>query len=615
MNATAKPVSHPRAELEAAPLPIRQVYGTPQYAARGDILALAFSDGATLYSCEEPGMLRCWDARVGQARSSRFLSDLETNWVFSADGIALATASDDVSLWDVESGELLTTITPPSWVTALALRTAPPRIATGHDDGVVRVWHPEEHRLLHELARHELPISALAFSPDGRLLASAGEDRTIWIWDLERGAPVASLAQHADRICSLLWSADGNVLYSAAWDRTTRVWSIERGEPIILLNSHSEQVTALAVSPDGSLLACADSAPSIHLWDTTTFQEVAVLPEPGDEIRTLAFSPDGALLASGGVDRGIRVWSAKGGQLLMGTSESAIRRAQIAAVDHGRILFHLSSSAELKLWDTVSTSAVTLDLHTRITDHIAVSPDGRWLAAGVDHRVWLRDMRDGSERIFLTRQQGRMAALAFAPDSNMLASASAADGMVWLWDVPSGEPRLVIPLAADACTVDALAFHPGGRLLAAGGVDWLATSGADGAIGIWNIVERQLSALLPRGTAALAFDPTGHWLASASLDRTVTIWDVATTKEVHRLSGHDNAVAAIAFTPDGLWLVSAGLDREIRTWRVETGELVARHTVEAAAEQLLFRGNPPMLYAATLDGSCCQIDLAQLLPS
>ena len=56
---------------------------------------------------------------------------------------------------------------------------------------------------------------------------------------------------------------------------------------------------------------------------------------------------------------------------------------------------------------------------------------------------------------------------------------------VWLWQVPSGEPVLIIPDAADDCSVEALAFQPGGTLLAVAGIDYLATGGNDGQVSLW----------------------------------------------------------------------------------------------------------------------------------
>src|SRR5206468_3183172 len=108
-------------------------------------------------------------------------------------------------------------------------------------------------------------------------------------------------------------------------------------------------------------------------------------------------------------------------------------------------------------------------------------------------------------------------------------AAAGTSGMdVWIWNVEHAEPVLLIPDALDGCVVHALAFHPQGRLLAVGGVDWMATGGSDGAISFWDIHERCEVATFGGGTTALAFRAAGDRLASATLDRTVILWDAQT---------------------------------------------------------------------------------------
>ena len=77
-----------------------------------------------------------------------------------------------------------------------------------------------------------------------------------------------------------------------------------------------------------------------------------------------------------------------------------------------------------------------------------------------------------------------------------------------------------------------------------------------------------------RGVVAVAFRGDGRQLASASLDRTVRLWDPATgTEMMEPLEGHTLAVESVAFSPDGRTLASAGDDRTIRLWSTDTGAL------------------------------------------
>src|SRR5262249_47477919 len=150
---------------------------------------------------------------------------------------------------------------------------------------------------------------------------------------------------------------------------------------------------------------------------------------------------------------------------------------------------------------------------------LAYSPDGRRLAGGIDTAVSLWEAATGRPLAVLDGPEEPVTALAFAPDGLTLASAGASGLAVWLWRVDDGMPVRVVPDARDGCTVEWLAFHPRGRLLAVGGIDWLATGGSDGAVSVWDIEGRHEVATLAGGTTSIAFHPSGKRLAAASLEQ------------------------------------------------------------------------------------------------
>jgi WD40 repeat protein len=156
-------------------------------------------------------------------------------------------------------------------------------------------------------------------------------------------------------------------------------------------------------------------------------------------------------------------------------------------------------------------------------------------------------------------------AVAVAPAAAILAAA--VDRDVLLVSFPEG--RLVARLEGHAGPVNALAFSPDGRFLAAAG----GKPGVDGEIRVWDVAARRARVLTGDHTDALygiAWSPDGKTLAACSYDRLVSLWDVASGQ--HRLlKDHTDAVYAVAFSPDGRRIASVAGDRTVKIWDVEKG--------------------------------------------
>jgi WD40 repeat protein len=614
--------NHPSA---AAASPIHRVFGAVPFRTDGTPVGLAFAPDGGLWSIEEPGVLRLWDPETGRQREWTFLSELETLWAVSPDGRLLASANDEVSLWDVADGQLLQTFSQPSWVTALAFSNDGKRLATGHDDGGVRLWNPAGGELLLEIAGHPRPVSAIAFHPDGTQVASAGEEKLICLWRMSDGELVAMLAGHNDRVPALAWHPQGHRVYSAGWDATVRVWDANTFQPVMLLNSHSGQVTALALSRDGRLLACADSTRSVHVWDTSTLRTLAVLRGHGGEIRCLSFSSDSKLVASGAEDRVlyVRAWEGHPAETRnpserpdarLPIPESQSPAVRLALSPDGTRLATTAGEKALQVWDTTKAEPILQVGEPGALHALAYSPDGRQLAGGgADGHIRLWDAGTGLRSVLLEGANHPVSALAFSADSKLLASASAAAESVWIWDLKRGEPCLLIPDAIDGCTIETVAFHPSGRLLATGGIDWLATGGSDGGVSVWDIADRCEVATFGGGVTAAVFDPTGRFLAVATLARSACVYDLEDRQLMIELLGHDDAVTCVAFSPDGRRLATGSDDRTIRFWDVATGDCVGQTELDTQIKAILFSPDGRSLFTGNGNTSCYQLDVGRLL--
>jgi WD40 repeat protein len=612
MSTLPTDTTHDTAPIRPSPL-VHKVFGEPRFHTDGDVAAVAFAADGTLWSIDEAGSLDAWSAD-GKLLARRFLSDIETLWCFGPGAKLLASGNDDLILWDVSTGQLMGRIGQPSWVTAIAFSSDGKTLASGHDDGTVQFWDVATQKFHGRIQAcpSSAPVSAIAFSPRNDSVATAGEDRVVRLWDTVTHKLLCELVSHTDRVPSLVWSPDGSLLISAGWDTSARVWLPPKSDPVILLNSHADQVQTLAFSPDGKYLACADSDFDIHLWtDPMKGVRGPVLRGHNDEVRCLAFSPDGAKLASAGLDRVIHVWDVREGKLIAGPNLKGRHTVAFIPGTTGRLAS--SGAPQVRVWDVDSGEEVAptnlCPAHT-----VAASPDGKWLAVGgTDHFTQLWNATDGSLAASLEATKPPIGSVSFSADSKFLTHTSPADGLVWIWNCARGAAELILIEAADGCTLEGVAFHPDGKRIAAGGIDYLSTGERDGAVCVWDMPTRDKLFTIDVGVYALAFDPAGKYLAGAGMDDAVYLWDVDSQETVFVLGGHIDKIHTVAFTPDGSYLVSGGDDSTVRVWDVLSGRPLVAREFDSPVQSIAFSPDGKYLFCGNGNTTCYQIEFKKLL--
>jgi WD40 repeat protein len=498
---------------------------------------------------------------------------------FSADGHRVATGGDDgkVRLWDAASftpqGAPLTVGT--QRVTSVEFSPDGHRLASVSGDAV-RLSNAENGQPLGlPLPGHTATVVSVAFSPDGHRLATGGFDNTVRLWDADTAQQIgAPLTGHTATVMGVAFSPDGHRVASASADKTVRLWNLDTGQQVgAPLTGHTAGVNGVAFSPDGRRLASASDDKTVRLWNLDTGQQVgAPLTGHTDAVSSVAFSPDGRHVASGSFDKTVRVWNAVTGQPvgdpLTGHTDEVWG---VAFSPDGRRLASGDSDGGLRIWRMDAAEQLTGLDDVALT--VAFSPDGHRVATGgLDGTVRLWDAGTGEpEGAPLTGHNDSVTSVAFSPDGHRLASASN-DTTVRLWDVDAVKP-FGGPLTGHTDRVTSVAFSPDGHSI--------ASASFDKTVRLWDAnTGKPVGARLTGHTSAVtdvAFSPDGRRLASASDDKTVRLWNVDTGQPIGApLTGHTAAVETVAFSPDGHRLASAGDDRTVRLWDAGTGELLGQ---------------------------------------
>lgn len=612
--------------MESASILVR-VFDKNPMRTESEICSLVFRDPGTIMTIEEDGLLRAWNINTFTEQKKTELESMIPVWKFNHDASQVAGASDFIHLMDVQSGEARWGARSPSWVTCIAFNHEGSILATGHEDGKVRIWNLKSKKPIAEAHLSKLGVSALAFRPDGLELAVATEDCSITILESKNLRQTGKLIGHKDRIPAMVWSPDGGRLYSAGWDTTVRVWNVPEGKPIILLNNHSLQVQAIALSNDGKYLASADSDLLVRIWSTDLYQEVAAAREMDEEIRFLAFSPDSRVIASGGVSH-ITTWDFEPQTQRAFSVHPGMLRNSISVHPFQKELVVLNPGNPPDIWNIESKEEKPIPYGMNNPEDFlafALSKNGNLLAGSFivqslaqpinqpNGTIALWDYHAGKLEEIIDSATAPATSLAFSECGKFLASGGVLATEVCIWDLVAKGPYVQISDAVEGNSISDLTFVPSSNMIAIAGVDWLATSGKDGQVALWDLSSKNLIHKCPMGAFHLATSPDGLLLACALVRKQVLVLNLKTFETVALLGDFQHAINSISFSPDGKILAASSEDQQVRFWSVGEFSHMGTLSLDFRVKGIAFNVDSKHLFVLGNNSYCCQYDIHQFL--
>lgn len=441
------------------------------------------------------------------------------------------------------------------------------RVATGSDDGTIKLWDAVTGQEIETLSPNQGQVNVVDFSPDGTCIASAGSDKTIKIHDVRSGKIFASLEGHENYITALAFTPDGQQLVSVGFDATVKRWESDKWHEVSTFRI-GETVMDVAFSPDGKrLVSCVNSG--IYLWDATTGQELARRDNAVAWAQSVAFSPDGMKIAAAGYGV-VTLWNVELTQKLWtGDGKAGWVRDLSFSPDGARIASTGEIDGLLRVWDVSSGLQIApLAGHGGSVAGVAFSPDGARLASvSSDRTLKLWGARTGEKATSIQAHSTKVHSLAFSNDGARLASVSK-DGTFKLWNVETCQETAVVngvdPRPDESRCV---AFSPNDKYVAFGGADQSVRLN-DGRTG----AELKSFHGHESWICGIAFSPNNKRIVSGGNDQTVRIWDIDSGKELARLQGHSGRVNSVSFSPDGTYVLSASQDGTIRLWDSNSGQ-------------------------------------------
>jgi WD40 repeat protein len=505
--------------------------------------------------------------------------------------IAVGCMDGSIRLYELPSGREIRRLSPGPPIYSLHASPDGRQLAVSSSAArTVQVRDIDTGRVVQSLL-HPASVTRADWSPDGRLLASACGDARVYVWDAETGQPVRTLEGHKLAVRDVRFSHRGDLLASWTWDETFRVWdpfggremasvqdmlargsfspddrvvghantlwlpgSRRGGQATLTLLAlvpgaecrtlytsmdRTETVATVEFSPDGRLLA-AGSRRGVHLWEAATGKKLDSRPSGG--VHSISFESGGKSLITAG-DQSLDHWPIEPGRATRPVQFGSSRRLGSAnpwasLSGNGRILVSVQAG-RVRVLDRADPSREQFYDGPPNTQKVAISPDGRWLAASTGPgdiplteertRVW--DLQQpGAGRDLPIRGRAR---LAFSPDSRWLVVGGIQEYR--FWRTGNWQPGLRIPRQSRGFAPGPAVFSRDGGMLAIARTPQLAqiVDPTDG---------KELATLEVPNPGTLtwfAFSPDGSRLAAATEYGWVHLWDLGLIRRQLRAMGLD----------------------------------------------------------------------------
>lgn len=305
------------------------------------------------------------------------------------------------------------------------------------------------------LVGHRGEVRTVSLHPAGKAVASGGQDGTVRVWSL--GSPDSSplVLPHGVIVTSVLFSPDGRWLAWATGDsvlgsKSGTVWVSPAGQSDAkrILTQDLPSVECLAFTFDGRLLAAGDHDGAVRLWDSESGELKATWTGHPSAVLSLAFSTDNQTLAAGtgrwsdlSQPSEIRLWNVEAGE-----SQRPLKTPQAA-----RCVRFLADASKLAVSDwnrstgiiDTKTGAFSFQLRAhdgRCRSHVLLDQGRRMATVGEDSQVLFWDLATREKNDTLAGHTGPLWQISATADSRVIATAGS-DGTVRVWSVPASSAQ------------------------------------------------------------------------------------------------------------------------------------------------------------------------------
>jgi WD40 repeat protein/mono/diheme cytochrome c family protein len=290
--------------------------------------------------------------------------------------------------------------------------------------------------------RRPIPITAVAFTPDGQQLYVGGYHE-LTVWNPADGQLIKRINNINQRTFSISFSPDGKLIAVACGSPgrfgEVRILKAEDGSLVTVVGMTSDVVFDAQFSPQGDRLATAAADGVIRIFGTADWKEQLAITSHSDWVMAIAWSDDGSKLASGSRDKTSKTFDAKTGDLVVTFSQHNAPVKGVYWNADMKEVFSAGSDNQVRRWELNEAKPKG---NAGFGDEVyKLSPGGAefFFAASADKTVRQFKRADGGQAKQFNGMTDAALCVSYNAATNRVA-AGGFDGRVIVWNVADGMP-------------------------------------------------------------------------------------------------------------------------------------------------------------------------------
>lgn len=473
------------------------------------------------------------------------------------------------------------------------------RLASGSQDGKVRVWDLHKRAVVADLDSHVSDVQGLEYSAAQHALVTAGRDKTMIWWDAKSWT-ARKIIPTFETIEAAGFVEDGRLTFTVGANGCVRLWETDTGREVTTeqaAKAEGDSIVGAALCADQNLLLTVQADHTLVLYQIPSMREALTIPElsPLEPLRRISGTHDEIIdLAYLLPDRSL---------MALATNSEEVRLVSVTeSAEEGNAESRTYFGQDIGLLQGHGDIVITLD-----TDW-----SGHWIATGAKDntaRLWKIDRESNSftcwatftghaetlGAISLPKTVPQESSAAYQDPSNHPPSflvTGSQDLTVKKWEIPrqaQKKAKAVFTRKAHDKDINAVDINPTGQ--------FFASSSQDKTVKIWSVAEGEVQGILrghKRGVWSVKFSPANTpviqsdkgavagkgLILTGSGDKTVKIWSLTDYTCIRTFEGHSNSILKVAWLnqhSEGdksrrVKFASAGGDGLVKVWEANSGE-------------------------------------------